>query len=134
MSSSIQAFFDRYAQAINSQNFGGIKDCFKLPFILVHKAPKSVVSFDEQLEQKVKGFLLKLRETGIVNLSFQLVKSLDVAADMKFVSVQWAFTDEAGSVINQYTNSYILSLADEDIKIITLIVDDKHDLFIQLMK
>ena len=134
MSSSIQAFFDRYAQAINSQNFCGIKDCFKLPFILVHKAPKSVVSFDEQLEQKVKGFLLKLRETGIVNLSFQLVKSLDVAGDMKFVSVQWAFTDEAGSVINQYTNSYILSLADEDIKIITLIVDDKHDLFIQLMK
>ena len=82
MSSSIQAFFDRYAQAINSQNFCGIKDCFKLPFILVYKAPKSVVSFDEQLEQKVKGFLLKLRETGIVNLSFQLVKSLDVAADM----------------------------------------------------
>lgn len=134
MSSSIQAFFDRYAQAINSQNFCGIKDCFKLPFILVHKAPKSVVSFDEQLEQKVKGFLLKLRETGIVNLSFQLVKSLDVAADMKFVSVQWAFINEAGSVIEEYTNSNILSLADADIKIITLIVDDKHDLFIQLMK
>lgn len=134
MSSSIQAFFDRYAQAINSQNFCGIKDCFKLPFILVHKAPKSVVSFDEQLEQKVKGFLLKLRETGIVNLSFQLVKSLDVAADMKFFSVQWAFINEAGSVIEEYTNSYILSLADADIKIITLIVDDKHDLFIQLMK
>lgn len=134
MNDLYQAFFANYAQAINSQQFNEIKACFKLPFILVHKEPKSVVSFDQELERKVKGFLLNLRDKGVVNLSFTILKSLDVSADMRFVSVAWEFTDSEGQAINQYVNSYILSVEAEELKIITLIVDDKHDLFIQLLK
>lgn len=134
MSSNYQAFFEEYARALNNQQFDQIKACFKLPFILVHKEPQSVVSFDQQLEQKVKGLLLKLKEQGIADLSCNIVKAVDVSTDMKFVVIEWKFTDEMGTVINQYVNSYILSEQDDSLKIITLIVDDQHDLFIQLMK
>lgn len=129
-----QEFFEKYADAINAQRFDNIKDCFKLPFILVHKEPKSVVSFDQELERKVKGFLLKLKEEGIVKLSFNILKGLNVSSDMRFVSVQWSFTNDNEEVINQYTNSYIMAEVDQTLKIVTLIVDDKHDLFLQLLK
>lgn len=134
MTTNDQEFFQSYAEAINSQQFNMIKACFKLPFILVHKEPKSVVSFDQELERKVKGFLLNLKEKGIVKLSFSILKGLDVSSDMRFVSVEWHFTNEKGEVMEQYTNSYILSEIDQVLKIVTLIVDDKHDLFLQLLK
>lgn len=134
MCSNYQVFFENYAKALNAQRFEEIKACFKLPFILVHKEPQSVVSFDQQLEQKIKGLLIKLREQGIANLSCHFVNSVDVSTDMKFVVIEWTFRDEVGNTINQYVNSYILSEQEDGLKIVTLIVDDKHDLFIQLMR
>lgn len=134
MSSNYQVFFEEYARALNSQQFDQIKACFKLPFILVHQEPQSVVSFDQQLEQKVKGLLLKLKEQGVADLSCNIVKAVDVSTEMKFVVIEWKFIDEMGTVINQYVNSYILAEQEDGLKIVTLIVDDKHDLFIQLMK
>lgn len=134
MSNQDHEFFQRYANAINSQRFDEIKACFKLPFILVHKEPKSVVSFDQELERKVKGFLLKLRSEGIVELSYKILKGIDVSSDMRFVAVEWRFINEFGATANQYTNSYILANEDQGQKIITLIVDDKHDFFLQLLK
>jgi len=127
-----QTFFNNYAQAINEQNFTEFKGCFKLPFILVHKEPKSVVSFNEELERKIKGFLLKLKEQGVFELKAKTNKVLNVADNMTFVSVSWDFLDADSELKETYTNSYIL--LEQELQIITLIVDDKHDLFSQLLK
>lgn len=134
MSSTYQAFFNDYADAINQQNFEQLKQHFKLPFILVHEEPRSVVSFDQELERKVKNFLLNLRQQGIETLSATIQKVLSVSDDMTFVSVNWSFSDMLGEQTKQYTNSYILSEQGENREIVTLIVDDKYDLFSQLLK
>lgn len=134
MSKTYQTFFDDYANAINQQNFQQIKRHFKLPFILVHDEPRSVVSFDQELERKMKNFLLNLKQQGVESLAPQVHKVLSVSEDMTFVSVNWVVCDMLGEQSKQYINSYILSEQGEDKQIVTLIVDDKYDLFSQLLK
>lgn len=134
MSSTYQAFFKQYADAINQQNFEQIKRYFKLPFILVYQEPRSVVSFDKELERKVKHFLLNLRQQGVEALSAKVEKVLNVSDDMTFVSVCWSASDMLGEQTKQYNNSYILSEQGDNKQIVTLIVDDKYDLFSQLLK
>ncbi len=134
MSNDYQAFFDAYANAINQQNFEQMKGHFKLPFILVHDEPRSVVSFDQELERKMKNFLFNLRQQGVEGLSAKVEKVLSVSEDMTFVSVCWSVSDMLGDQTKQYNNSYILSEQGDNKQIVTLIVDDKYDLFSQLLK
>ncbi len=134
MTTRYQAFFDGYVKAINEQDFAALKSCFKLPFILVHQEPRSVVSFDQELERKVKSFLLNLKEQGIQELRASIRKVFNMPTDMAFVTVDWQFICMDGKEHSQYTNSYILSEQQQKPEIITLIVDDKHDFFSQLLR
>lgn len=132
MKNKYQAFFNEYANALMCHDLHDIKQCFKLPFILVYHEPKHVVAFDEEVERKVKQLLLDIKNKGIHLLSPQVIKAFEVSKEMAFVTVTWQFCDSSGSVLTQYTNSYMLSDSADRLQIVTLIVDDKHDLFLPL--
>ena len=132
MKNKYQAFFNEYANALMYHDLHDIKQCFKLPFILVYQEPKHVVAFDAEVERKVKHLLLDMKNKGISLLTPQVIKAFEVSKDMAFVSVTWQFCDNTGKVIKQYTNSYMLSETSDSLQIVTLIVDDQHDLFLPL--
>lgn len=128
-----QTFFQKYANAIENAELDAIEDFFKLPFILVSEQPKHLVEFDQELMARMQSLLELLEQQGIEQLLPKLNKVFRVSQDMMFVSVQWQFIDTRGEVVKQYTNSYMLAEQQQELKIVTLIVDNKHDLFAQLL-
>ena len=130
----LQTFFDSYANAINEMDLASLKSHFSLPFIVVHKEPEGVISFDEELERKVKLFLMSLKTKGVSGLKATVSKSFDVSNYMTFVNIDWLLTDEDNAEIKSLSHSYIISNTQSRLSIVTLIVDDNSDLFLELFK
>lgn len=130
----LKQFFDNYALAITHMELSKIKQCFTMPFIVVHKEPEGVVSFDQELERKLKTFLISLKDKGVSGLRCRISSALDVSDHMTFVNVDWALYDENEQIIKSLSHSYIVSSSESAISIVTLIVDDNSDLFMAFLK
>lgn len=130
----LKEFFDDYALAITQMDLSKIKRCFTMPFIVVHKEPEGVVSFDLELERKLKSFLISLKDKGISGLKCRISSALDVSDHMTFVNVDWALYDENEQIIKSLSHSYIVSSTEDKVNIVTLIVDDNSDLFMAFLK
>ncbi len=130
----LKQFFNDYALAITHMDLSKIKQCFTMPFIVVHKEPEGVVSFDQELERKLKTFLISLKDKGIAGLKSRISSALDVSDHMTFVNVDWALYDENEQIIKSLSHSYIVSSSENNISIVTLIVDDNSDLFMAFLK
>jgi hypothetical protein len=130
----LKQFFNDYALAITQMDLSKIKQCFTMPFIVVHKEPEGVVSFDQELERKLKTFLISLKDKGIAGLKSRISSALDVSDHMTFVNVDWALYDENEQIIKSLSHSYIVSSSENNISIVTLIVDDNSDLFMAFLK
>ena len=130
----LKQFFNDYALAITHMDLSKIKQCFTMPFIVVHKEPEGVVSFDQELERKLKTFLISLKDKGVAGLKSRISSALDVSDHMTFVNVDWALYDENEQIIKSLSHSYIVSSSENNISIVTLIVDDNSDLFMAFLK
>lgn len=133
MYSKCEEFFNKYSTAINELDLRVLKDSYSLPFILVHEEPKGVIAFSQELEQKIKSFLLEYKSLGVVEFDAQLQKVLSIAENMTFVAVEWSYKNVNKEVVDSYTNSYLLTEVDGELKIVTLIVDDNNDLFLSFL-
>ncbi|NVK25116.1 MAG: hypothetical protein HWE10_09330 [Gammaproteobacteria bacterium] len=128
-----EAFFEKYSNAISSLDLNTLKDSYSLPFILVHDEPKGVVAFSQELEEKIKAFLLEYKKLGVVDFHAQIEKVMPVSSNMTFVAVAWSYKNETSEVLELYKNSYMLTEVDGELKIVTLIVDDNNDLFLSFI-
>mgnify|MGYP005989333965 CR=1 FL=1 len=126
-------FFVQYATAIKNFDLNELKSSYALPFIVVSDEPKSVISFDQELENKIKQFLIEVKNSAVVDIQPKIQKTLVLAEQMIFVSINWSYRDENSQILHEYINSYMLSDTDSELKIVTLIVDDQNDLFLSFL-
>lgn len=133
MNSQCESFFERYSTAINDLDLRTLKNSYSLPFILVHEEPKGVISFTQELEEKIKSFLLEYKKLGVVEFEANLQQVLSIADNMTFVAVEWRYKNSESDVVDSYKNSYLLTEQDGELKIVTLIVDDSNDLFLSFL-
>ena len=130
----LKQFFEDYALAITQMDLSKIKQCFTMPFIVVHQEPEGVVSFDQELERKLKTLLISLKDRGIAGLKSRISSAINVSEHMTFVNVDWALFDENEQIVKSLSHSYIVSSSGNQLSIVTLIVDDNSDLFLALLK
>lgn len=133
MNSKCEAFFLKYSNAINDLDLSTLKSSYSLPFILVHDEPKGVISFTQELEEKIKRFLFEYKKLGVVEFEADLQQVLSIADNMTFASVEWRYKNSENDVVDSYKNSYLLTEQDGELKIVTLIVDDSNDLFLSFL-
>jgi hypothetical protein len=94
---------------------------------------KSVISFEQKLESNLTKVLGPFEQLGITNIKAKVKKAIHLSNDIHFANVNWTFENEQGEVQITYNTSYMLSLTEDSIKVITVIIDDENDTYLQLI-
>ena len=126
-------FFQLYATAMQNRQLKLLKSIYRLPFIIVHDEPKSVATFNLELEMKLKKVLASFQQMSVSSVEVQVNKAINLSKDVHFANVSWTFKNEQGEIQLTYNTSYMLNVTEEDIKIITVIIDDENDTYLKLI-
>ncbi|MBU2918603.1 hypothetical protein KO505_11655 [Psychrosphaera sp. F3M07] len=126
-------FFQLYATAMQNRQLKLLKSIYRLPFIIVHDEPKSVATFNLELEMKLKKVLASFQQMSVSSVEVQVNKAIHLSKDVHFANVNWTFKNEQGEIQLTYNTSYMLNVTEEDIKIITVIIDDENDTYLKLI-
>lgn len=126
-------FFQLYATAMQNRQLKLLKSIYRLPFIIVHDEPKSVATFNLELEMKLKKVLASFQQMSVSSVEVQVNKAIHLSKDVHFANVSWTFKNEPGEIQLTYNTSYMLNVTEEDIKIITVIIDDENDTYLKLI-
>lgn len=126
-------FFQLYATAMQNRQLKLLKSIYRLPFIIVHDEPKSVATFNLELEMKLKKVLASFQQMSVSSVEVQVNKAIHLSKDVHFTNVSWTFKNEPGEIQLTYNTSYMLNVTEEDIKIITVIIDDENDTYLKLI-
>lgn len=127
------AFFQQYANAMEDRQLTILKSIYRLPFIIVHDEPKSVVSSNEELENNLKTILTSFENLAITKVEAVVRKAIHLSSDVYFTNVNWTFKDGQGDIKLSYNTSYMLNMNGQDIKIMTVIIDDENDTYLKLL-
>jgi hypothetical protein len=133
MHTKVTEFFQQYAVAMQDKELALLKSIYRLPFIIVQDELKSVISFEQKLESNLTKVLGTFEQLGITNIKAKVKKAIHLSNDIHFANVNWTFENEQGEVQITYNTSYMLSLTEECIKVITVIIDDENDTYLQLI-
>jgi len=133
MHQKVTEFFQLYAVAMQDRQLKQLKSIYRLPFIVVHDEPERVVSFDEELESNVKKILGLFDQLSITDIEPVIKKSIHLSNDVYFANVNWTFKNEQGEIKLTHNTSYMLNIIEDSIKIITVIIDDDNDTYLQLI-
>ncbi|GHB75202.1 hypothetical protein GCM10008107_26010 [Psychrosphaera saromensis] len=133
MRQRVSEFFQKYAVAMQDRELKLLKSIYRLPFIIVHDEPERVVSFDAELETNLKKVLESFDQRAITNIEVEVKKAIRLSNDIHFANVNWTFKNEQGEIQLSYNTSYMLSILEDTIKVITVIIDDENDTYLKLL-
>ena len=133
MRERVSEFFQKYAVAMQDRELQLLKSIYRLPFIIVHDEPERVVSFDDELEENLKKVLKSFDQRAITNIEVDVKKAIYLSNDIHFANVNWTFKNEQGEIQLSYNTSYMLSILEDTIKVITVIIDDENDTYLKLL-
>ena len=126
-------FFQQYSKAMEDRELTILKSIYRLPFIIVHDEPKSVVSSEQELENNLKTILTSFESLAITKVDTLVKKAIHLSNDVYFTNVSWTFKNEQDDVKLSYNTSYMLNVDEQDIKIMTVIIDDENDTYLKLL-
>lgn len=133
MHQKVTDFFKHYAVAMQDRQLKLLKSIYRLPFIIVHDEPERVISFDEELESNLKKVLDSFDQREISNIDVMVKKAIHLSNDVHFANVNWTFKNQQDEVQLTYNTSYMLSIIEDNIKVMTVIIDDENDTYLQLL-
>ena len=104
----IEAFLDRYAQALAAGDLAGIAACYALPALVVGDGAAIPVAEAAQIEAAFAGAADAYRAKGLVGIRPELRAADPLTPTLTLVDVRWAYLDEAGQAGQHTTYRYLL--------------------------
>jgi ketosteroid isomerase-like protein len=119
----VEAFLDRYADALASGDLPGIAACYALPGLVVGDAATIPLTEPAQIEAAFGGAADAYRAKGLVGLRPE-VRAVDrLTAALTLVDVGWAYLDEAGRERQRTSYRYLLRRTDTGQLGIQVVID-----------
>lgn len=128
-----QEFFNKYADAVKVADVETLKSLYQLPFIVVHDETKSVMNHSEQLTQAISDVLMSLQMQEIITIYAKPRAVLNVSGNLHFATIDWQFEKATGESFLNYPTSYILKVNETGVSIVTIVIDDEADLYLELL-
>lgn len=126
MPSQSEAFFEQYAQTLNSKNAGEIARYHMLPSVFVIDETKKIFHAYKDVENEIQAFINALDERGCTEHVPQVNQAIRLSDKILFSNVRWQYKNEEGEVLCTTHCSYTLQqVNDSELKIIVEVIDDE---------
>ncbi len=115
---SIPAFLTRYGAALGAGDLATIRDCWAIPALVLSDQGVLAVSAAEEVERFFAGAVEWYRAQGLVATRAEDAQVEMLGARMASVNVRWDALDAAGAVRSSEHSRYILTLGEDDLRVL----------------
>lgn len=107
---SLAAFFDNYLAAW--PDAGKVADCYAEPFTAARGGRLQLNPIQPDTQKFFERVLEAYRSRGFASARILRLESMPLGAHSAFATVAWAYLDEAGNTLWEWTFSYNLYMID----------------------
>jgi ketosteroid isomerase-like protein len=119
----VQAFLDRYAEALTGGDLPGIAACYMVPALVVGDSGAIPVAEPAEVEAAFAGAAEAYRAQGLVGIRPELRAVEPLTPALTLVDIRWAYLDESGAAGQHTSYRYLLRRSDTGELAIQVVVD-----------
>ena len=120
----VEAFLDRYAEALGGGDLPGVAACYALPALVAGDGAAIPIAEPDQVEAAFAGAADAYRAQGLVGIRAELRGVDRLTPNLLLADVGWAYLDEGGEARRHSSYRYLLRRSDRDGRLgIQVVVD-----------